>query len=324
VSGTTTRTAAGSSPIAVARPGLDQDRAGLQRRRQQQLLAVAGLDHDRGALPRPLGHRRPELLCMDGFPVPVGGSGQLSAALARRAGAAGAELRTGERVDRIEVRGGRAVAVHTATGRTGPWTGRSRGGPRRWPAPAPCTWVPMSSGWSGGRPTSSPVPRAPFLLFGQMAVADPTRAPEGAESAESAWADTHLPRGVADDASAEELADRIEQVVEQFAPGFGDLVLHKYLQRPSDLESADPNLAHGTANGGTAQLFQQLVFRPVPGLGRPSTPVAGLYLGSAAAHPGGGVHGICGWLAARSALRDQGLTGAVRRRLLAGALAAVQ
>jgi phytoene dehydrogenase-like protein len=93
------------------------------------------------------------------------------------------------------------------------------------------------------------------------------------------------------------------------------------VQRPGDLEAADPNLGGGAVNGGTAQLFQQLVFRPVPGLGRAETPVAGLYLGSAAAHPGGGVHGVCGWLAARAALGEhRRVTGPVRRRVASAAL----
>ena len=73
-------------------------------------------------------------------------------------------------------------------------------------------------------------------------------------------------------------------------------------------------------NGGTAQLFQQLVFRPVPSLGRPETVVGNVYLGGSSAHPGGGVHGICGGLAARAALRGQGLRGRVRRRALSAAL----
>jgi len=305
-----------------------------------------------------------------GFPVPVGGSGELSAAIARRAEAAGAQLRTGERVDRIEVRDGRAVAVHTAGGATvrarkavvadvsamslycdllpeSAVPARVRDDLRRrfvwdlpvvklnWALDGPIPWrapavaeagtVHLGAGefdlvhWSADLEART-LPDSPFLLLGQMAVADPSRAPQGCESA---WAYTHLPRRMDDDASADELARRTEQVVERFAPGFADRVRHRLVQRPSDLQSADANLAHGTVNGGTAQLFQQLVFRPVPGLGRPVTTVTGLYLGSAAAHPGGGVHGICGWLAARSALRDQGLTGAVRRRVLAGALAAL-
>ena len=71
---------------------------------------------------------------------------------------------------------------------------------------------------------------------------------------------------------------------------------------PRELEARDANLVGGAINGGTAQLHQQLVFRPVPGLGRARTPVRGLYLGSASAHPGGGVHGACGANAADAAL----------------------
>ena len=161
------------------------------------------------------------------------------------------------------------------------------------------------------------IPASPFLLFGQMTTADPTRSPAGTESA---WAYTHLPRGVTDDEAAEQLAKRVDAVVEEFAPGFGDRVLARNVQRPGDLQAADPNLVHGAVNGGTAQLFQQLVFRPVPGLGRSETVVGGLYLGSASAHPGGGVHGVCGWLAARAALGEQGALGALRRRVTSAAL----
>ena len=77
---------------------------------------------------------------------------------------------------------------------------------------------------------------------------------------------------------------------------------------------------HGAVNGGTAQLFQQLVFRPVPGWAAPETVVEGLYLGSASAHPGGGVHGVCGWLAARAALGEHGQLGKLRRRVTSAAL----
>jgi phytoene dehydrogenase-like protein len=71
------------------------------------------------------------------------------------------------------------------------------------------------------------------------------------------------------------------------------------------MEAADRNLVGGAINGGTSQLHQQLVFRPTPSLARPETPVEGLFLASASAHPGGGVHGACGAHAAGAALRAQ-------------------
>lgn len=162
------------------------------------------------------------------------------------------------------------------------------------------------------------VAQQPFALLGQMTTADPTRSPAGTESV---WAYTHLPRGIDNDDAAELLGRRLEDTVEAHAPGFRDLVIGRQLQRPSDLSAADANLAHGALNGGTAQLHQQLIFRPVPGLGRSETPVRGLYLGSAAAHPGGSVHGACGANAARAALRDQGWRGVARRGARSGLLA---
>lgn len=155
------------------------------------------------------------------------------------------------------------------------------------------------------------MPERPFLLLGQMSTADPTRSPAGTESA---WAYTHLPR----DATPQALHRQVERVtgtVERFAPGFRDLILNRTVQMPADLQAADANLDGGATNGGTAAIHQQLVLRPVPGLGRPETPITGLYLASAAAHPGGGVHGACGWNAARAALATDGRWGGLRRRL---------
>ena len=140
------------------------------------------------------------------------------------------------------------------------------------------------------------VPSAPFLVVGQYSMADPTRMPGGKEVA---WAYTHLPHG-ADPAG---LAERMEERLEALAPGFRGLVRKRRVWTPADLEAADESLIGGSLNGGTAQLHQQLVFRPVPGLGRPETPVKGLYLASFSAHPGGGVHGGPGAIAARAALR---------------------
>ena len=81
-----------------------------------------------------------------------------------------------------------------------------------------------------------------------------------------------------------------------------------------DLAALNPNLVNGGVGGGTAQLHQQLVFRPVPGLGRPELPVEHLYLAGASAHPGGGVHGASGWNAASVCLANHGFFGGLRRR----------
>ena len=86
-------------------------------------------------------------------------------------------------------------------------------------------------------------------------------------------------------------------------------MLARHITTPQDFERENANLVGGALNGGTAQLHQELVFRPVPGLGRSETPVAGLYLASSSAYPSGGVHGACGSNAARSALRTSGVLG---------------
>jgi phytoene dehydrogenase-like protein len=154
------------------------------------------------------------------------------------------------------------------------------------------------------------VPENPFLLLGQTTTADTTRSPEGTESV---WAYTHLPRDVADNESAEKLAATMDRVIEEHAPGFGDRVIGRFVQRPSDLEASNANLHRGAVNGGTSQLQQMLIFRPAPGMGRAETPIERLYLGSASATPGGSVHGACGRNAANAALAGDGWTGWPRR-----------
>lgn len=155
-------------------------------------------------------------------------------------------------------------------------------------------------------------PVRPFLLLGQTTTADPTRSPAGTESA---WAYTHVPHGLSSEA-VDAQVERVEDTVERMAPGFRDLWRGRHLQSPADLEAHDANLVGGALNGGTAALHQQLVFRPTRGLGRAETPVEALYLASASAHPGGGVHGACGWNAASAALRANGRLGMVRRALV--------
>ena len=158
---------------------------------------------------------------------------------------------------------------------------------------------------------SGAIPAAPFLLAGQMTTSDPTRSPAGTESF---WAYSHVPqetredagdgsiRGLWDHDDCERFADRMQARIERLAPGFGSTIEARRVLGPRELEARNANLIGGAVGGGTAQLHQELVFRPVPGLGRAETGVAGLYLGSAAAHPGGGVHGAPGSNAARAAL----------------------
>jgi phytoene dehydrogenase-like protein len=157
-------------------------------------------------------------------------------------------------------------------------------------------------------------PRSPFILLGQMTTSDPSRSPTGMESV---WAYTHVPREL--DWSPERVAEqvrRVEEAVERVAPGFTDLQVGRQVQSPADMEAADANLDRGAINGGTAALHQQLFMRPTPGLGRPETPIGRLFLASASAHPGGGVHGACGWNAARAALGANGRRGLAQRALV--------
>ncbi len=173
-----------------------------------------------------------------------------------------------------------------------------------------------------GQVAAGLVPAKPFMLAGQMTTTDATRSPSGTESF---WAYTHVPQQVSGDAGeqgitgawdhdeCERFADRMQARFERLAPGFGGLVQARRVLGPRELESRNANLIGGAINGGTSQLQQELVFRPVPGLGRAETGVAGLYLGSASAHPGGGVHGAAGNNAARAAIAHDRL-----RRLLRG------
>jgi phytoene dehydrogenase-like protein len=133
----------------------------------------------------------------------------------------------------------------------------------------------------------------PFVLLSQPTLFDPTRAPEGKHIA---WAYCHVPLE-----SQVDMADRIEQQVERFAPGFRRTILKRSVLLTAAMEARNPNLVGGDINGGSAQL-DQFFLRPTWRLYR--TPSRGLYLCSASTPPGGGVHGLCGHLAARNALRD--------------------
>ena len=138
-------------------------------------------------------------------------------------------------------------------------------------------------------------PRRPFVLVVQPSVIDPSRAPAGRHVG---WAYCHVPNG-----STFDMTERIEAQIERFAPGFTDRVLARHVSSPAELERHDANYVGGDIAVGRTDL-SQLVTRPVASRHPWRTPVPGLYLCSSATPPGPGVHGMCGWHAARTALAD--------------------
>lgn len=138
------------------------------------------------------------------------------------------------------------------------------------------------------------VPDPPFLITAQPSLVDPTRAPAGRHTF---WVYAHVPHGFGGD-----LTEDIERQVERFAPGFRDLVLARRVSRPADLEAANPNDVGGDIACGSAAGLG-LVARPVLRRTPYATPDPAIYLCSAATPPGPGVHGMCGYHAARVALR---------------------
>ncbi|GAB2770968.1 NAD(P)/FAD-dependent oxidoreductase [Nocardioides salsibiostraticola] len=298
-----------------------------------------------------------------GFPVPVGGAGELTAAMARRFTSRGGVIVTAAEVTVIEVENGRAKAVVTTDGthhraqravladvsalrlfnglvatdhlptrldkgmdrfELDPGTVKvdwALSGPVPWTVPPPFAAGTVHVGTSVeemtralGQVASRTIPEKPFLLAGQMTTSDPTRSPTGTESM---WAYTHVPqpgpsvrdggdgsiRGSWDAADCERFADRMQARIEDLAPGFGSRIIVRRVLGPHELEARDANLIGGAINGGTSQIHQELMFRPVPAMrGRPETGIGGLYLASASAHPGGGVHGAAGANAARAAV----------------------
>jgi phytoene dehydrogenase-like protein len=140
------------------------------------------------------------------------------------------------------------------------------------------------------------VPDRPFVLLVQATVADPSRAPVGGHTA---WAYAHVPNGWTADVS-----DLIEAQIERFAPGFREVVLGRAVRTAPELEAYNANYVGGDINGGIQDLRQMLA-RPTFGPDPYSTPTRGLYLCSSSTPPGGGVHGMSGHLAAKSALRRE-------------------
>jgi phytoene dehydrogenase-like protein len=147
------------------------------------------------------------------------------------------------------------------------------------------------------------LPDRPYLVVGQQSLADPSRAPEGKQTL---YAYTHVPSRIENGWSAarDGFADRVEARIEELAPGFRASVLARHILSPADLEAGNANLVGGDLGGGSNAWHRQLLFRPMFPYFRYRMPVKGLYLCSSYAHPGAGVHGMCGYNAAQIAARD--------------------
>jgi phytoene dehydrogenase-like protein len=262
-----------------------------------------------------------------GWPFPRGGAQAIADALVTRLAELGGEVRTSSPVDELP----RADVVladvsprellRLARGRFPTGYARDlyryRNGPGAfkldWALSAPIPWtaeacrragtvhlgatlaeIATSERQAWGRRAAE----RPFVLLSQPSLFDDTRAPAGVHTA---WAYCHVPNG-----SAEDMTERIEAQVERFAPGFRQVVLARSALGPAELEAHNRNLIGGDLNGGAMDL-PQLFFRPVRRLVPYRTPLRGVYLCSASTPPGGGVHGMCGYGAARLALRDLGV-----------------
>jgi phytoene dehydrogenase-like protein len=260
-----------------------------------------------------------------GWPIPQGGSHRLAEALASYFRSLGGDIEVGRMVESLdELPAARAILCDVT-----PRQLRRIAGPRLtagyrsalgryrygagvckldWALEAPIPWTAPACRRAGTvhlggtleeiaaaerAPWEGECPARPFVLLTQPTLFDPTRAPPGKHIA---WAYCHVPNG-----STGNMADRIEAQIERFAPGFRRTILKRSVLLPADLEARNPNLVGGDITGGAAEL-SQLFVRPT--WRRYRTSSRGLYICSASTPPGGGVHGICGHMAALAALRD--------------------
>ena len=260
-----------------------------------------------------------------GWVIPRGGAQRLTDALAGYLRSLGGEIRTGTRVASIdELREARAVMCDVSpkpllaiAGHRFPSRYRRKLERYRysmgsfkvdWALDAPIPWrdracVDATTVHLGGTleeiahseraAWEGRISDRPFLILTQPTLVDPTRAPAGKHTA---WAYCHVPSG-----STADMLPRIEDQIERFAPGFRERVLARSVMTPADLERHNANLVGGDIGAGVVDLGQ---FFTRPTWREYSTPLAGVYICSAATPPGVGVHGMCGWFAARLALAE--------------------
>ncbi len=264
-----------------------------------------------------------------GWPFAVGGSQSIADALVARITALGGEVRCGHRVRSLaELPASRAVLFDVTprqllaiTGQRFPPRYRRRLAAWRyatgsfkvdWALDGPVPWADPAVAGAGivhiGGPAEEVIdaertvarggiPRRPFVLFAQATVADPSRAPSGKHTA---WGYCHVPH-----ASTVDMTSAIEAQVERFAPGFRERIIGRHAMGPAALEAHNANEVGGDIGGGASD-WRQLAARPVLSTAPWATPDPRIFLCSASTLPGGGVHGMCGWNAARTVLRRLG------------------
>jgi phytoene dehydrogenase-like protein len=262
-----------------------------------------------------------------GWPLPRGGSRRIAEAMAAHLRSLGGEIQTGSPVESLDAlpparavlcdvtpRQLLKVAGDRLRGRYRRGLERYRYGPAAfkldfalsgsipWKAPECARAATVHLGGTLDEIAASEAavgrgehPERPFVLLVQPSLFDASRAPAGRHTA---WAYCHVPNG-----STFDMRARIEAQIERFAPGFRDLVLARSVLTPARLQDLNANYVGGDINGG-AQDLGQMFTRPVARIVPYSTPVRGLYICSSSTPPGGGVHGMCGYHAARAALRD--------------------
>jgi phytoene dehydrogenase-like protein len=263
-----------------------------------------------------------------GWPLPRGGSQRISDALASYLRSLGGEIETGRRVESlaelgdvgpilldVTPRGLLALAGDRLPARYRRRLERYRYGPGvyklDWALDGPIPWraeecaraatVHLGAtleeiAASEAAPWRGEIAERPYVLVAQQSLFDPTRAPAGRHTA---WAYCHVPNG-----SSVDMTERIEAQLERFAPGFRERIVARSALGPADMERYNANYVGGDINAGAATL-SQLFTRPVARLSPYTTPLPGVFLCSASTPPGGGVHGMCGYHAARAALRQQ-------------------
>jgi phytoene dehydrogenase-like protein len=262
----------------------------------------------------------------EGWPFPRGGTQQLSDALAAHLRSLGGVIETGKRIASVDElprsrvvlldvtpRQVIALAGHRLPGRYTRALARYRYGPGvfkvDWALSAPIPWRAAACTRAGtvhlggtfdeieaaeAAPWKGKHSDRPYVLLAQPSLFDPTRAPGGAHTA---WAYCHVPNG-----SAVDMTGPIEAQVERFAPGFRTRIVARHTMTTAAMEAYNPNYVGGDITGGVADWWQ-LFTRPVARLNPYTTPARELFICSASTPPGGGVHGMCGYFAARAALK---------------------